>query len=369
MAMARTSRPRPSDSTYLELVRSLFGTLVPSAIMSALFIATALAAIDTTPDPWLVAIASLGCVAAVARLIIFYSLRRRVLRDGLDLDSAYRTEIVFGVAHLVFAGLLGLFAATCFIICQPQHHSVIVALVVGYAAGVAAGFSLRPWIGISAILLSVVPPILSSLYLADNAHLLLALILTALMAGGLGSMLGRYRNAVETTEIRQMFASLARRDRLTGLANRLGLEDRFAEVAAAGEDSGVILHCLDLDRFKPVNDSHGHAVGDLLLKAVASRLERLIRPQDLAVRLGGDEFAVLQTGVRHADEGDLLARRIDRAIAAPYTVESHELTIGTSIGSAGSAEHGMELAALLEAADRDLYGMKADRHGGRALAG
>ncbi|QNM81925.1 GGDEF domain-containing protein [Sphingomonas sabuli] len=365
MARDRAIRPRPSDSTYLELVRSLFSTLAPSVLMSALLIGTAVAAIHTDPHPWIVATAGIATVVALLRLALLFSLQRRVDHESFDLAAARRTELTFGITQISFAAALGAFAAACFLICEPAHHMIIVALIVGYAAGVAAGFSLRLWIGVPAILLAVTPTIMTSVYLADNAHLLLAGILLVMMVGGIGSMVLRYQAAVETTELRQMFASLARRDRLTGLANRLGLEERFAHGIKDGE---VILHCIDLDRFKPVNDIHGHMVGDLLLKAVASRLERLIRSQDLAVRLGGDEFAILQVGVQHPNEGELMARRIERAIAAPYVVRNCDIEIGASIGSASSEEHGDELDDLLEVADQALYGMKAKRRGGAKLA-
>jgi len=96
-----------------------------------------------------------------------------------------------------------------------------------------------------------------------------------------------------------------------------------------GSGPGIAVHCLDLDRFKPVNDRYGHPMGDALLKAVAGRLQSMLRRKRLASR-PADEFVVVQPA-SHAGEADMLARRIARAIAQPYAIDGHEIVIGTSI--------------------------------------
>jgi len=130
-----------------------------------------------------------------------------------------------------------------------------------------------------------------------------------------------------------------------------------------------VLHCLDLDRFKPVNDTYGHAVGDALLVAVGRRLERLLRAGDSAFRLGGDEFAVLQTGIAHPDESELAARRIVRALSEPYEIDGNPIVIGVSIGSARGVDCGPDLMLMLSVADKALYDIKHRGSPGRALAG
>ncbi|HEY8592382.1 MAG TPA: GGDEF domain-containing protein [Sphingomicrobium sp.] len=153
-------------------------------------------------------------------------------------------------------------------------------------------------------------------------------------------------------------ASLARTDPLTGLPNRLALEDAFLRAVRECGGKRVVLHCFDLDRFKPVNDVHGHVVGDALLKLVAQRLKRLLRGGDLPVRLGGDEFAVLQTNVDHDDQADLMARRIARSLAEPYEIEGRIIHTGASVGSGSGREHGPDLTRLLSVADAALYEVK-----------
>jgi diguanylate cyclase (GGDEF)-like protein len=163
--------------------------------------------------------------------------------------------------------------------------------------------------------------------------------------------------------------SLARRDPLTGLANRFVLTEALAKAAAAGTTDDIVLHYIDLDRFKPVNDVYGHLIGDHLLQAVAGRLQQLVRSGDIAVRLGGDEFAVLQTQSAHPDNADLLARRIVRATAKPFSIDGQQISIGASIGSASGRVHGADLAALLGAADVELYKVKKSHHASPAPAG
>jgi diguanylate cyclase (GGDEF)-like protein len=368
MAMFRRKRLEISSTTYLELVRSLLGTLVPTFIMAVLFIVTAAHCLGHASDALIRTLAMLGSAVAVARVGVVVALQRRVARRGLDIAGAQRLERTFAAVYLAFALLLGLFAAAGMQSCPLADQVVLSAMVVGYAAGVAASVSLRPWIAVPAMLLSVFPTIAVSLAIGDAPHVLLAFLLFALMAGGISSMIGRYRNAIEMIEMRQRFASLARRDPLTGLGNRLALEDGFLRAVETCGGRCVVLHCLDLDRFKPINDVFGHVAGDLLLQAVAQRLTRLLRDGDLAVRLGGDEFALLQTGIVHGDEAELMARRIARSIAEPYAIDGHEIRIGASVGSASGKEHGPDLGRLLSFADKALYEEKHGRGAEQALA-
>lgn len=367
--MAIRPRRQISACTYLELVRSLFGTLVPSTIMAVLFIVTASLCCGHATSSLPFALGTLGSAIAIIRVGVVVMLRALVARRGLELARAQLLESIFAAAYLSFALVFGLFAAACVSGCAIADQMVIAALVVGYGAGAAAGVSLRPWIGVPALAISVTPTVLVSVAAGDPPHLLLAFVMSGLMAGGIASMLGRYRAQVDMIELRQRFASLARTDPLTGLANRLALEDGFLQAVAVCGGRDVVLHCFDLDRFKPVNDHYGHVTGDLLLQAVAQRLTRLLRAGDLAVRLGGDEFAVMQTHVDHPDQAELLARRIARSLAEPYAIEGHEIRIGASVGSASGMDHGPDLARLLSAADKALYQVKNGGREPRALAG
>ncbi len=151
-------------------------------------------------------------------------------------------------------------------------------------------------------------------------------------------------------------------DGLTGLANRSLFLDRvgMALQALPREHQGTFaVLFLDLDRFKTVNDSLGHSVGDLLLVAIARRLEKLMRPSDTVARLGGDEFAVLAFGVREGSDAVHIAERVHRSLVAPFDVAGQQVHITASIGIALPELNGASADGLLRDADLAMYRAKA----------
>jgi diguanylate cyclase (GGDEF)-like protein len=161
-------------------------------------------------------------------------------------------------------------------------------------------------------------------------------------------------------------AHQALHDPVTGLPNRTQLLARLqAALAAARAEGGeVALLMLDLDRFKLVNDSYGHATGEALLSAVAARLRRQLRADDTAARLNGDEFAIIMAGAAGRDEARLLAERLTEALGHPFQVEGHELYSGASVGIAVGDAAPEELLGM---ADTALHRAKADPNGRQAF--
>ena len=359
MRLDQQQVPDLANCTDVELIRSLFANPVPTAIMSMLFVGVALLCLSENDDPRLITLAIAGVVLSILRLTVVVVLRRRLRVRNFQRAQAETVERCFAVPYLAFAMVLGLFGALSLRLCNVEEHAIIIALVVGYAAGAAAGTSLRPRIAIPAIFMSVVPLVVSAATLSKASYLLLAIILTALMVGSFTSILSRYHAAKESIRHRQIFAALARTDVLTGLPNRMALADAFSREVDARQAQLVALHCLDLDRFKPVNDTYGHPIGDRLLRQVGVRLQGMIRERDLAFRIGGDEFIYLQTGVRHPAEAEFMARRLKKAHSEPYWIAEHCLEIGVSVGSAAASEYGPSLQQLLRAADANLYSHKS----------
>lgn len=152
----------------------------------------------------------------------------------------------------------------------------------------------------------------------------------------------------------------ARHDRTTGLANREALRDRMArEVERVNHfGGGLALLLLDLDRFKTINDMHGHQTGDNLLRLVAARMQRMLRDDDLLTRIGGDEFAVLQTGVYRPEQAAELARRLATIFYEPFSLDGHEVHISTSIGLAMMPQDAAEPAQLFKCAELAMYRAK-----------
>jgi diguanylate cyclase (GGDEF)-like protein len=154
-------------------------------------------------------------------------------------------------------------------------------------------------------------------------------------------------------------------DPLTGLADRNRLHSELVANVSRMRRGGTPLAvlCLDLDRFKAVNDTLGHPIGDALLRRVADRLRKTVRGEDLVARIGGDEFVIIQTNIRDPRAAEALARRLVERISRPYVVEEHAISIGVSIGIARAPFDGDEPEALLKHADLALYRAKADGRG------
>ncbi len=161
----------------------------------------------------------------------------------------------------------------------------------------------------------------------------------------------------------QRLRGLSQRDALTGLLNRAGLQDWLALQRVQGLEAQIGLLCIDLDRFKPVNDQHGHPVGDALLRLVGERLRGLVRPTDAVVRMGGDEFAVVLAGVRDAGALNIVADKILGAAHAPFQVGALTLHIGASVGSALGLDPALGWEELLARADAMLYRAKGEGRG------
>ena len=153
---------------------------------------------------------------------------------------------------------------------------------------------------------------------------------------------------------------MAHHDFLTGLPNRFLLTDRFKQVAAAAErnDTRYALLFIDLDRFKNVNDTLGHSIGDQLLRDVASRLGSIVRGTDTLSRQGGDEFLVLLGEVETPEAAAIVARKLMQVLGEPFLLDGHPITVTPSIGIAVSPEDGTDLDSLLKHADLAMYDAK-----------
>ena len=150
---------------------------------------------------------------------------------------------------------------------------------------------------------------------------------------------------------------LAYHDALTGLPNRALLHDRLAKALASARRHGekVALLFLDLDRFKIINDSLGHSIGDLLLQEVAERLKQSARAQDTVARIGGDEFLIALTAVKDIPDAAVAAERIMDAMTAEFVVQGHSFSVSCSIGLSIFPEHGADSETLIKNADAAMY--------------
>jgi diguanylate cyclase (GGDEF)-like protein/PAS domain S-box-containing protein len=187
--------------------------------------------------------------------------------------------------------------------------------------------------------------------------------------GDQGQVLGCFEVTTDITEhklVEERIQRVAHHDSLTDLPNRLLFNDRLDQTLSLAKRSArpFALLYLDLDNFKPVNDTLGHAAGDELLQAVAARIRRQVRESDTVARLGGDEFGVILPDIGRREEAESVAGKIIAALAAPFRLgsEKQSVDIGTSIGIAVYPADGQAADALVKAADAAMYRAKQARN-------
>jgi diguanylate cyclase (GGDEF)-like protein/PAS domain S-box-containing protein len=158
----------------------------------------------------------------------------------------------------------------------------------------------------------------------------------------------------------QRAQSLAYYDPLTGLPNRTLLRDRLSKALATArrQRHKVALLFIDLDRFKMINDSLGHSVGDLLLQEVAKRLNKCVREQDTVARLGGDEFLIVLTHVQEVQDTAVVAKRLMGEMTAGFNIQGHALNVSCSLGISIFPDHGADGETLIKNADAAMYTAK-----------
>ena len=157
---------------------------------------------------------------------------------------------------------------------------------------------------------------------------------------------------------------MAHHDGLTGLPNRiLFRQEMERELARARGGEAVAVLCIDLDHFKRVNDTLGHAAGDALLQGAADRLRACVRETDIVARLGGDEFAIVQLQADQPRAATVLAERLIADLSRPFDIEGHQVVVGGSVGIALAPSDGTEADQLMKSADMALYRAKADGRG------
>jgi diguanylate cyclase (GGDEF)-like protein len=197
---------------------------------------------------------------------------------------------------------------------------------------------------------------------SDGAPIWCSLTISRLAASGdRVTLVGMAYDVTERKELETRLSHQAFHDPLTGLANRARLRDRVEHAFAQRTPTSVAVVYVDLDDFKKVNDSLGHAAGDALLRTVAERLLNATRGSDTVARLGGDEFAILLENVRTDDDVLVVADRVVRAMRAPITVEGKEVFVGASVGIARGgvdADAPNTADALLRNADVAMYRAK-----------
>jgi diguanylate cyclase (GGDEF)-like protein len=171
-----------------------------------------------------------------------------------------------------------------------------------------------------------------------------------------GGFVTTYLDVTDQRRNQALIAHMAHHDTLTDLPNRALFSDRLQNAIALAKRTGLMaLHLLNIDNFKPINDTLGHKGGDALLTATAERLRNAVREHDTVARLSGDEFAIVQTGIRQPPDAAMLVERVLKLFAGPFDILGSTVHITVSVGIAMAPTDGMTVDDLLRTAGVALY--------------
>lgn len=195
---------------------------------------------------------------------------------------------------------------------------------------------------------------------ASGEQFPLELSASDMMLHGQRYFVGIVRDITDRKLAEQKIMHLAHHDQLTGLPNRVLFFDRLKQAIhlARRNSQNEAVMFLDLDGFKPINDTLGHDAGDLLLQQVAHRLQRMVRPSDTIARVGGDEFIFVLNNIGEYANAALIARKIIAALSEPFDLNGHQRKIGGSIGIAVFPDDSTDFETLLKQADEAMYRAK-----------
>jgi diguanylate cyclase len=371
------SSKRLPNAVFAELVDIIFTSLPPVALIGVVLTGVGILVGTNNNDPVIWALVALGAAVTVGRIGLILLYRRQASLEGVQDAAIWENRYAIGAYS--FALVLGAFNWRAIATGDPIVAMLVTSVMFGYGAGIVARLGVRPAICVISLALAVVPTAIGYLSYAASAgsHYVTAMytgqavLLIVFAVAGTEAMGHIYRTTLQQLLTRHDLAMLAGQDGLTGLPNRTLLRARLNEGIVQMRRGVTMLafHCLDLDHFKSVNDSLGHAAGDALLKSVAERLNGTLRIGDTVARVGGDEFVVLQVGILREDEARLLAHRIVRALSASYAIDGHEVRIGATVGIALAPRDGVTLDHLAARADAALYQAKHKGRGSVVVAG
>lgn len=346
-------------------MESLYASPTSLAIgaLSGFLLSIAIAQISH--DPVMTGCAAVISLIAVGRTIsaIFYY---RKLKSGIA--RAYRRwEMAYELGAWSYAAMLGMLALVTLVRTDnPAIHMLSVSLATGYGAGIAGRNAGRVKIALGQTSLALLPTVVGLWLSGDFGYRALAVVLFIMIFAMRDITRTTHNIVVEALRGKQeksllaaKFERLARYDSLTGLENRMAMQMRLRDLFAANRyshDAFAILW-MDLDKFKEVNDSLGHQVGDGLLRAVAERLSGTIGDRGHVARFGGDEFVILCPGANRTVAQEI-AEDLLAALAKGMRVGQHLLTNTASIGIAVGPQDGRDADELMQHADLALYEAK-----------
>ncbi len=343
----------------------------PLVLSVAIDTAAALAIWQKETNVWL---GAGGMAAVTVALMILLIVRQQTLAHNLSMQRlAQEKQRLDTTINNMSQGLVMFDAAERLVVCN-DHYIEMYGLsreivkpgclfidILRYRAKVGGFLRRRPEDYRAGHLAAMAQNKVTTLIL-EGANGREVLVTTSPMAAG--GWVATHEDITERRKAEAKIEYMAHHDALTDLPNRLQLFEQLEQTLARPKQAThLAVFCLDLDRFKDVNDAHGHPIGDLLLKTVADRLRQCVRDGDVVARLGGDEFAIMQVGATQPRDATALASRLIEVIGAPYELGGRQVVIEASVGIALAPGDGLDPDQLLKNADMALYRAKSEGRG------
>lgn len=351
------------DAIRASLFNSLYGTIpiFLGGVFNTMLVSSVIAV--RHPTPLFIGWALAELLLAAIRLPLV-AMGVRAVKQGRSGPSD-----IYILLALVWAGSVGFGAAICTLYADWVSATLAWLSAGAMVGGICFRNFAAPRLAAAMISLSLGPCVIAGLMSGEPILLVTAVQIPAYIAAMSAASFRMNRMLVERMEAELAKDHLARHDSLTDLLNRGGLAIELERREAAGDEGGLAYLFLDLDGFKAVNDTLGHAAGDRLLVEVAGRLRALAAQDDIVVRLGGDEFLIV---TRCSDRivAQTLGERVIRALSdRPYLIDDRGVEIGLCVGVALSRDHGSGFARLIQTADHALYEAKATGRSRCVVAG
>ena len=305
------------------------------------------------------------CIVAALRVFSAIFFHRQLVRGTAVASRNW--ELAYELGAWAYSGLLGLMGFVTLIgSSNPITHMLSVSMATGYAGGISGRNAGRVQIAIGQVCLALLPTALGLWLEGSTGYRVLSIAMVAMIFGLAEISSTTHRIVVQAligkrdkSLLAEKFERLARYDNLTGLENRMAMQMRLREIFETTEKhaDAVAILWMDVDRFKEINDSLGHMVGDRLLRAVAERLADVVQGRGRIARFGGDEFVIICPDTDRVTAA-AIAQEIIAYFAHGFDLSDHHLQVTASIGYAVAPQDGRDMDELMQHADLALYEAK-----------
>lgn len=354
------------------LVESLYASPASLTIGAVTGVAVGLVNCTLSPSGPVRIVVALLCLVATLRVVSAIFFHRQLVRGTAVASRSW--EVAYELGAWCYSGLLGLMAfVTLTGSPNPVTHMLSVSMATGYAGGISGRNAGRVQIAIGQVCLTLLPTALGLWLQGSTGYRVLAVAMI-MMVLGLAEISSTIHRIVlqaligkrEKSLLAEKFKRLARFDSLTGLENRMAMQMRLREIFEHNHkrNDAVTILWMDIDRFKEINDSLGHIIGDQLLRNVAERLNEVVQDRGRIARFGGDEFVIICPDMDRLTAAGL-AQEIISYFSHAFDLGDNQLQVTASIGYAVAPQDGRDMDELMQHADLALYEAK---RGGRNRA-